>query len=249
MRAPNNPNNLVPLAILAPIVAKIINSAVHTDLQCSPTQLVLRTNCDPSLYPSPNTPLVPPTDRGEFYEQLDAIQLDLLHRSRQHQANNTDLYLLENSTIINHVFSPGDYVLVKYPEKAPHKFAAPVTGPMLIVSRDNNDYVLRDLLTDNTNVYHSSRLRIYNHADYHDLTHKQVAMKNSGYYEVDEILDHRGDHTKRSTLQFLVSFHGYDHSCNQWVSTNEVCRLPQMHTYTTRFPHLRRIVYKFKKNL
>jgi hypothetical protein len=139
-RSPDDPNQLVPLNILAPIVAKIINSAIHKDLGCSPTQLVLRTHCDPTLYPLPNTPLVPPTSRSEFYNQLESIQLELLLRSREYQANNTDIYLLDNFNLINHVFQPGDYVLVTYAEKSPHKFATAVMGPRLIVSRDNNEF-------------------------------------------------------------------------------------------------------------
>jgi hypothetical protein len=239
--------DIVPALITAPIIQRIINEVEHTDTGCCAKEVIFGIHSDPTLYPSPNTPVVPPNNTDRYYNQLINLQIQLLQRSREYQAQHTDLYLLDNADKVQRVFQPGDYVLVKYPDnKVPVKKNPPVRGPYRTLSRNNDKYDLINLLDDSVKTFHSSELRLYNYSYYHDKNPYEVALLNSPNFEVDAILDHRGDIKRRGQLQFLVSFKGYGDHHNLWVTCNEICRHDLMPEYLQRFPHLTSIVNRYK---
>jgi hypothetical protein len=121
-----------------------------------------------------------------------------------------------------------------------------VRGPYRILSRNNDKYDLINLLDDSVKTFHSSELRLYNYSYYHDKTPYEIALLNSPNFEVDAILDHRGDIKRRGQLQFLVSFKGYGEQHNLWVTCNEICRHDLMPAYLQRFPHLTSVVNRYK---
>ena len=78
------------------------------------------------------------------------VQIDLLARSRAHQAKNTDFYLLPNINQIQQVFSPGQWVTVTYPDGSPFKDDPTCQGPFRVIARHNDSYTLFDTVK-NTN--------------------------------------------------------------------------------------------------
>ena len=233
---------------IARISMRIINSSVHSDINCAPHELVYGIN----------SPLDLPLDRDEHFQSprpardiikgIVTTQLALLKLAQLHQAANTDMYLLPNMDYNRVQFRIGQLVTVTFPppmSQPSPKTKPSVMGPFQILSRKNETYTLLDLLSNKEHDYHFSRLRLFNFADYHKITARDIALQNSQEFDVEEILDHRGDHHFRSTLQFLVKFTGYDDTYNDWLSTNAVCRHPLMPAYLDRFPILRRTVMRF----
>ena len=47
-------------------------------------------------------------------------------------------------------------------------------------------------------------------------------MVDRDFYEVEAILRHRGNPRKKSTMQFLVKWQGYDESANTWQSLKDL---------------------------
>ena len=174
------------------------------------------------------------------------VQIDLLARSRAHQAKNTDFYLLPNINQIQQVFffSPGQWVTVTYPDGSPFKDDPTCQGPFRVISRHNNSNTLFDTVknTDSKNPVHISRLQLYNNSDYHELTPEAIARINADVFVISAILGHTPDITSRRTLQFYVSYAGYDDSYNGYISCNDAANLTMMDEYINRHPELRRIM-------
>jgi hypothetical protein len=236
--------------VLAPIMEKILNSAVHTDTKCAPREMIFGIHSSPIPPPNHDDKFELPKPTHAFVESLLQNQLRLLDASRMHQATNTDFYMLPNTTRENFVFEPGQFVVALFPDNAPpRKHHEKVLGPFQVLARVNEEYTVLDLLDDTvTHTFHFDRLRLYNSSEYHDITPRNAALLNSSEFEVSAILRHRGDHRYRSKLEFLVSFTGYDSTYNEWLPCNSVCRHTLMPDYLLKFPHLSKTVLNFKDN-
>ena len=61
-------------------------------------------------------------------------------------------------------FNIGDYVLITYPNRPPHKLAPKLRGPLIIVDKSHPDiFVCRDLVTEKDISVHIERLREFKH--------------------------------------------------------------------------------------
>ena len=67
---------------------------------------------------------------------------------------------------------------------------------------------MQDLLTGKTFDTHIANLSPFNF-DPHRTDPADVAMHDKEEFEIDSIIAHRGDRTRRKTLQFLVRWRGY----------------------------------------
>jgi len=188
-----------------------------------------------------------PKSAKGMLKSIVETQLRLLRAAQRYQAKNTDKYLLPNMDQPQLMYRIGQLVTVVYPPGInPSPKSNPrVMGPFQIIARSGNKYTMVDLVSQKEHTYHFARLRIFNFSEYHQLTAREIALKNSLEFDVEAILDHRGDPNFRSTLQFLVSFTGYDETYNDWLATKAICRHPLMEEYLQRFPHLRRTVMNF----
>jgi hypothetical protein len=226
---------------------KIINSTVHTDTQCSPNEMLRGIYASPLLPPQHDEKFAFPKKTIKFVDNMIKVQLKLLNKARKYQAKHTDLYLMPNVSSPSYFFPPGQFVVATFPtNQSPRKFGTKVLGPFQVLSFKDEHYTVLDLLTDKPTEYHFTRLRIFNYADYHHISPREIALLNSDEYDVEDILDHRGSPRYRSQLEFLVKFAGYDHTYNEWLSCNSVCRHPRMENYLQNHPGLRKTVMKFK---
>ena len=165
--------------ISAMLSQKIINFAVHQDIGCSPHELLFGINHNCEQVPFPNEPIAEPRPVDNIVDEMIALQIDLLARSRRHQAANTDFYRLPNLNQSRHVYMPGQYewVTVSYPDGSPFKNDPTCQGPFRIISRDGDAYSLFDTVKNTATHYpvHVSRLTLYNNSDYHELTPEAIA--------------------------------------------------------------------------
>jgi len=234
------------LRIFAKLIKKIINAAIHKDINCAPHELIhgILSPLDPPPLHNEMFPL--PRPAKDITSGIIHTQLRLLREAQKYQAANTDLYLLPNMSQPQVVYRPGQLVTVKYPAGQPKKPRPPIMGPFQILSRDGNKYVVLDLVSNKEHEYHFRRLRLFNFSEYHNVTPRDIALMNSLEFDVEDILAHRGDIRYRSTLEFKVSFTGYDETYDDWVSTNQICRHPRMPSYLEAHPELRKTVNRFR---
>jgi len=237
--------------VLAPLIEKIINNTVHTDTQCSPHELLFGIHSSPIPPPNHDDKFELPKPANAFVQSLLQNQIRLLNASRMHQAQNTDFYLLPNTTREHFVFTPGQFVVALFPNNTPtRKHHEKVLGPFQVLARNNEEYTVIDLLDDTvTHTFHFTRLRLYAVSEYHHIDPRDAAILNSPEFVVQDIIRHRGDLRYRSKLEFLVSFSGYDSTYNEWLPCNSVCRHPKMSDYLIKHPHLSKTVLNFKDNV
>jgi hypothetical protein len=61
-----------------------------------------------------------------------------------------------------------------------------------------------------------------------------VARRDYSEYFISNVLAHKGDIKKVSTLTFLIEWHGYDELYNLWEPWNNLREVSQLHEYLIR---------------
>ena len=113
-------------------------------------------------------------------------------------------------------YEPDSYVLVHYRTGSPPtRLHTYWRGPMRVANGLNSKYVLLDLLSGKEKVFHVSDMKpfVFDPAVVDPL---DIARRDYMEYFIDEILDHRGNIKKRSTLEYHVSWLGDAQESNTW---------------------------------
>jgi len=71
-----------------------------------------------------------------------------------------------------------------------------------------------------------------------------VAFKDIGEFGVESIVEHLGDPKRKSEMDFLVRWMGYDDSHNVWLPWASLRSNPKLHEYLTRGQGLQRLTPK-----
>lgn len=130
-------------------------------------------------------------------------------------------------------FKVGEYVLVTYPSRPVSKLNAIYRGPLLIVEKVRDDIVrCLDLVSKKHIEFHVDRLRILHVAnDVMPDELLELAAADVDEFEVEEILEHRGDWTKPGGLWFKVRWKGYDPSEDSWIPYRDAKDLALLDVY------------------
>lgn len=107
------------------------------------------------------------------------------------------------------------YVLFNSPAGDRPKLQTRKKGPFQVVNVNGSVYALQDLLTGKNFDTHISNLSPFNF----DATRTDpttVAQHDEQEFLIEDILDHRGDRTRRSTMEFLVRWEGFAASYDSW---------------------------------
>ena len=148
--------------------------------------------------------------------ELLSIQDNLLEASAK-ELLRTDLLHMTMSEQNKHIeYEPDSYVLVHYRTGSPPtRLHTYWRGPMRVANGLNSKYVLLDLLSGKEKVFHVSDMKpfVFDPAVVDPL---DIARRDYMEYFIDEILDHRGNIKKRSTLEYHVSWLGDAQESNTW---------------------------------
>jgi hypothetical protein len=139
------------------------------------------------------------------------------------------------------VFQENDYVLSLYHRgtmgrRPPSKFLPFWKGPLKVIRRSHNTYVLKDLLTEREESHHVKDLKLFVY-DASKVDPMQVAMGDTQDFLIEKIIEHQGDDNGRNkrplrtNLSFLVKWVGYDDSYNLWQSWKSVLHTEQLRNY------------------
>jgi len=113
------------------------------------------------------------------------------------------------------------YVLLRHPKGKSAKLRLRNEGPFQVISREGDNYTLQNLITNATYTYHISNLRPFNLDRTRD-DPRDVALKERDEFVIEKILEHKGDHRRRNTMQFLVSWKDYPEEDNSWEPYHEL---------------------------
>jgi hypothetical protein len=81
--------------------------------------------------------------------------------------------------------------------------------------------------------HHVKTLHPYHYDDINGLQPEDVALKDTGEFRVDSIIRHTGDPKRKSDMDFLVKWMGYDDSHNMWLPWSSLRNNPKLHLYLT----------------
>lgn len=97
---------------------------------------------------------------------------------------------------------------------------------MQVINAVGSKYTVQNLITYKNDDVHISRLKPFEY-DPADVDPRVIAMQDEGEFLIDYIKQHRGDPTKRSTLEFLVKWApgGGDDSWEPWENLRRTDQL------------------------
>ena len=99
------------------------------------------------------------------------------------------------------------------------------------------------MVEDKHEVHHIKTLHPYLYDPANGLQPPAVALKDKGEFRVESILRHTGNPTRKSEMDFLVRWEGYDASHDLWLPWSSLRNNPKLHAYLLR-SGLSKLIYK-----
>jgi hypothetical protein len=218
-------------SLYLPLVQRILNATNDTIMGVCPAKLIFG-NQLPIL-----TPLLVEKQIGHdgktpevYIDQISAAMELLVERSLFHIAKENGIGTEESGGF---EFKVGDYAMITYPTKPPHKLSPLYRGPCQIVAKVRDDiFSLKDLVSGKVINFHVDRLRLFNLSSATtDETLMELAAADKDEFIVEMIVDHRGSIKKRSKMEFRIRWQGFDESEDTWLLWREVKDLVALDIY------------------
>jgi hypothetical protein len=200
-----------------PLVMRILNSEEKKNTGLSPAEILFGNTVDLgrrilheplSTSHNPNEPL------SEYMERLLSKQATLIEIAQETQLKHDSHHMSTFESNFSE-FPINSFVLLDPPEGNRPKLQTRKKGPFQVVNIVGSKYVLQDLLSGKNFETHVSNLSPFNHDNIRtDPT--DVAMHDEQEFLIDTILAHRGDRSRRSTMEFKVRWLGFGDTYDSW---------------------------------
>jgi hypothetical protein len=103
-------------------------------------------------------------------------------------------------------------------------------GPLRVVNHVGSTYSLQDLVTNKLESVHVTQLRPFEY-DPQRVEPRLVANKDQQMWEVDDIISHRGNVKRRSSLTFRVRWTGFTEEDDTWEPWKNLRKNLKLHAY------------------
>jgi hypothetical protein len=162
------------------------------------------------------------------------MQARLLVIAEEHQRKVDAKHLSHTPTQIT-TYELNSFVLVKYPDGAmgprpPTKAHTFWRGPLRVINYIGAMYILHNLVTNEEETIHVSRLKPFEYDPMHT-DPVAVARADANEYVIGAVLAHSGDPKRKSSLDFLIRWEGYDESEDLWLPWKTVRLNTKVHDY------------------
>ena len=221
----------------SPVVQRIVNSAYNQSLGTCPMRMLFGSfiTSDRGFIVDWEPERLPPTNVTAYLSALDTQLQDILEasmawRDQEYAKRNRNPGPEQPRT-----FQPGDYVLIDYPARAPNKLCFPRAGPAIVREREQDSYIVVDLLTHSPQKVHVARLHPFCVAPPVDPL--SVAAAENQEWLIDTILEHRYSNDGRPlarNLEFKVRWLGYGAEDDTWEPWKNMRETVQVEDYARR---------------
>ncbi len=159
---------------------------------------------------------------------------------------------MEATTGVITRFDVGSYVLISYnPQKMnakpPTKWHPRLKGPNLVANVQGDKYSCQNLVTDEIEGYHVTKLREFRYDDERYVDPRDIALRDRDEFYVEKILAHHGDVGRLKTLAFHVKWRGFDESFKSWEPWKNLRETEMLHRYLTLHGLQKLILAKFRE--
>ena len=223
--------NLESYKLCLPFVQRIINSAVHSSTGASPAALLFgnQLNLDRGiLIKFPETDETP-TSASKIIADMLLIQKQL-NDNAVNRLMTADAQHLASNTESETVFENGSYVLALNPKGPETRLHCKWLGPFKVLKSNRSEYTLLNLITKKTREVHASQLKTFRF-DPAKTPPADIARRDYMEFFIENILSHKGDKKKPSTMTFLVKWLNYDSTHNTWEPWKALRTTDQLHAY------------------
>jgi hypothetical protein len=176
-----------------------------------------------------------PIALSEWAAEMIRMQNELFIDARRAQMMHDSKNISKRTPTTPTEFKIDSFVLIGYPITTHHrgpptKFHANLKGPMQVVERSGARYTLRNLVNNRLEDYHVTTLRQFKYDPQYVDPYK-IALRDEQFYEIEKIIDHRGEFNDKSNLHFKVKWLGYDDNDNTWEPWKNVRANLALHKY------------------
>jgi transposase InsO family protein len=220
--------------LCVPIVQRILNSSYNERTGISPAELLFgnAVKLDRGLF-------LPPAERNAsiLTKPLSESAAKLLFLQDQLISIAADRLKITDSQRLGYYsterteYAAGDFVLVSCRKLlAPTRLHTKLQGPLRVISNKESEYVLFDLVKNKEKHYHITDMRPF-HFDPSITDPLDIARRDYLEFFVEKVLSHRGSPKRKSSLEFLIQWMGYDSSYNSWEPWSNFKETECLHDY------------------
>lgn len=202
-----------------PRVQYLLNTSVHSSTNCTPMELMFGKAITPHRGMSGTMFRKSIVTNVEAYRLKHAEKIDELFKIAQAKQKRLMKEQLTDQPEHPKEFQLGEWVLLDPPDQTPESKLHPRRqGPLKVMARDKNTYVLHNVLTGRSLKAHVSRIQAYQLNDETLTNVEELLAKDRQEYIVEAILRHaRNDD---GSYKFLVKWKDYGREEDQtWEPT------------------------------
>ncbi len=221
-----------------PLIQRSYNASKHSSIGVSPAALIFG-----NAITLDRNVLIPSSSSGEqvdgsaWLSKLINIQKVIMDKARDFQKRKDQKHIQSKPVKDGDQtgYSEGEYVLL---EQDPHekmtnkkKLDPNKKGPYIVVHYDaqKDAYAIRDLIFNKLKVVKAARLSKYLHSSDTDV--RQIVNQQLNYFDIEAIVDHKGNIKNRNDMKFLIKWEGYEDSENTWESYQNLYNNKIFHAY------------------